>query len=1000
MGTLTVDQQRVLASLDARTPTQGGPLIAPELSGTPASVFTADQQRVLAQLDGGVSVSGAQEAVGGGADTDMRDPGLGANAFRAGLRDIISLSTMPTDSALFGIEQGLKLNRAALDMVGIESPFLLDEGISLANRADLSETVTEGFRRAGLRTDPQFDEDTPTYEKLITNITGPVVAGGGAIGVLGKLANSGKLTGMVANALKTRFGTIAKADAAAGTAGGTARTATEGGQNPFGSDDLTATVSEIVASMFFGSMTERALRAREAVDAFKGFSFKGKVDETIDKFATGQRNQAGALLRGALEEGGEDIPEVVSRLRAPGSVPEQELAEIATTGRATTNIGMKTESPTLTSLVNSIVTADPVARRMFLESKEYIMDFVKGAFRRSLGGGENVPEDFVDAMVKASDFSIKAVELRLRQLVDESVEKIRLLPTNRAEDYQTIVKEVLEEAMDAARAIEKEAWAAIGVTKIDMTRVVDELDIIMEQSTVAERQTGIVPSAGVRATIRELAEPTVIPGNKGAIEGATPGKKLVDEPDIIEGGAQEVSTDEILSLKHVILEEAAIAKVNGAKILHRKLVKLAESVQDVLNNAGTANTEAITEAQKISRGFNDRFSRDVIAPLLASTQRRGKNVAGPETMERLWRSGGAGRTNIRALMLASGKESDGKLIPQLPEAARSYILQQFSNSAVVNGVIDPVAGRQFADTFAPLLDEAGMSKQIEDLVDMGVRTEAGMLAKKMAVDDSTKNVLATILRNYGATGDGLVAKVVTMFRSPAGRAADTLNEMFTRLENSPGLSPGEKTAALQGLKATIAEGAIGSLYKGGTTEAVQDIPGLINRIQNTLVSTGRYTDEEIARIGAVGEVVAKQFRAARQQALHGQSITAEKLSQVKVIENLTRFMAVRFAAPVIKGSGPGALSIAQQVSSIGASLGRKLTIQDAQELVVMSMFDPQLAADLLEETGSMSPGARSRIVAWLKIIANTIGTGVGFITPKPQATQGAVVNRPEEQRGF
>jgi len=510
-------------------------------------------------------------------------------------------------------------------------------------------------------------------------------------------------------------------------------------------------------------------------------------------------------------------------------------------------------------------------------------------------------------------------------------------------DCGTPLRQRLDEVKELDRGIERELWsdvqADIVAVEGDSPLSAAVTNVMDEATLVDENDMRHFPSQNIRGTVERMQA-----------DGQT-------------------SVRDLLGLRSSILADAAEASANGDASLARRLHIVAEGVLDTLGATTGVNADAIHQAREYSRGFNDRWSRDVMGELMKDSARRGQKVADNETMERLLKPGEKGRTNMRALNLA---------VRTTPPEAKSYILQQFFGEAVVGqeGGFNVAAAEGFIEKYRPTLEETGLLETVQNYVATGRAVEAAQL-DQVALRSQVKQDAAASVLKRGSTGEDLVTYTQSLLTSNKKNAQAELTDMFqSSLQDVSG-------DAHKGLQTAVAEAAVRSMYTYGG-DATSKFPVIMTRTLNALEATGQYTPEQLGRIRTMGDIAYRQAQSESQRAFKGQSNTPQDLARGNILSKILKVGMLKYVAPLINKGGPGSMSVAHEVGKMGEKLGEKITQDSAGDLLRQAIFNPQLMAALLENADTLSESGAATIKGALRLTKKhallTLGkvAGAGF----------------------
>jgi len=872
----------------------------------------------------------------GGQDAPAEDVGLVENVGRAAAKGAVQALGFPAEVALAVPKVGAYLSGSE----GGAYDYLMS--------LDPTGAIESLVNSAGINTQP----DPNTFRERFASNTAEAVTGGAVGYGLGGMAR-GVATKTAERLLAGRLGRFAAEDAAAATVGAGVRSVAQ----EAGVDDPVAGLGEFAASFLTSSALDKARMAQQG--------FKALKDADIQQgFKNAEFKAAGDFLRAPLNELSQDPMKVAQDIKAPGMPGEELLTP-----------GAKSGNTALIAVENSLIKSNPELQARFIESKKTLNQYVSDELKTALGG-DGVPQDFIDNYRLSADYALQVTEKARQQAVEQAWKEINDLPPDA--DYSSPVKRILEEGKRADREIEREMWArAVVPTPDDPSAAFRGLGVTGSPESKALIESGDANRPFLKEAYSSLME-EIRAANRAADTIAMPDKNIMGAvKEIVEGGSASVS--ELLALRSSILDAAAEASANQNENLARRLNNLADGALNSLDSISGENGEAIAQARQFSKDLNDRYSRDVIGPILSRSASRGEVVPANETMERLFKTGESGRTNMRALILAAG---------EVPNDAKNYILRQFYQKAIGENGISVKDAEGFIRAYRPALEEAGLLDLASSYVLTGKAVNRADADLAELVAFQSKDPIAGVLKRYGDTGEDLSNYIGSVLKSQAKGAQAAFKDMYdSALTDLSG-------NALKGLKSATVDGVLKSFYTAGSDpDATKMLPDIIRRTQDALGATGQFTPEQIDRVRQLGVILNKQASAERLRAFKGQSNTPQDLAGASVLENVARMAALKYVAPAINAQGPGSMRMASIVSNIAGKWAGKLTENDAKSLIKAAIFDQQLFAALLENAQTVSPKSQSVITGFLKQ-AGKVGARMGYggLTP----SQTTILNEENE----
>lgn len=756
-----------------------------------------------------------------------------------------------------------------------------------------SQAVEDAFNIAGIPTDAQPEG---FRDKFFTKTAEALASSGGALG-LAKLPSKGIVADILRRpGAQRRFATE---EVAAGTTGAAAGAAAD--EAGFG--EVGSLGSELLGNFGMSFAFNRFFAAR---DFTKGLSKEAGASAQVDA--------ASGVVQDALSDLSRDDQLALA----------EELRNANPEAKERLNAGSLTDNPALQSLVRTIIRQNPQMQSHFEQSQKTLHQYLRDELQTALGPG--VPADAVNQFITSTEFAEHFLERARQQALTDAWDEMLQLPPD-ISDYSEPLRRRMDELKEADRSIERELWDKIpNEREIDSFFVTEALkEIEFEAGPLTRRRAAAMPDSDIRDLIGGFAE-------RG-----------------------KASIDELLDLKSNILDDAAQAKANSNLSLHRRLMKLNDGIMEALHNVPGTDGEAIQQARAYSRSFNDRYSRGEIQRIMASGADRGDKVPVNETLERLFKGGESGRTNVLGLNLVFG---------ETPKEYKQYVLGRFFKEAAQDGELNLNKAKQFARQYQPALEESGVMPTVIKNIEFLQAAEESQLALANFSKRSNMTEAQKFLTDRGSTANDLIDNLASNLKGTAN-IQGRLTRMFDEVKQDP------TGAAYAGLKNAVGQAAWEAVVTSSDKVSLNS-PRTKNRILDAMEATGEFTQEELGRVGQLMDIAIKDAKfVSNTKAFASGSDTAENLAGGNTLA--ARLMKIAFLKKIAPGltkqSGGASLSIASAIGKFGEELGQKLTSVDPRSVLGQAAFDPDLMAALLENPNAMSPKSKGVIKRSLKFLS-------------------------------
>jgi hypothetical protein len=553
-----------------------------------------------------------------------------------------------------------------------------------------------------------------------------------------------------------------------------------------------------------------------------------------------------------------------------------------------------------------------------------------------------VPEDAAAFFEKRTSDLKKELNDRTDKRVATAKMMVAESQSNLSRDQAGLVlREALEESLQAERATERSLYAEVGVSdintvpiKVAAARILNErrksasgadYDPVILQVSGGKRienvPTGLVDEFGNPFTKENITE-----------------ESILNDVDTLE---------EVLALRSRVLDE--IRRENGKAAPNRRRVRNLNILMDGIvegmqphNVSDPVHLENFNKAREFSKAFNDKFSRGPVADLLASDVRGGPKIAGELTTAQTLVPGQAGGVRVRAVMDALSDTQ--KLVGK--NALGQFLLDSFGRSSVRDGIVDIKSAKRFlSDNQESLVQFPNVREGLRVAI---ASQEAAQLAGLKGVA-----LQRAITQSHAARF--LQGEPVKMLNTALG-AKDSVGRTSALVRSAARDGSGK---ALEGLRRSFVEIALEKATPGSNDARVKSA---------TLMKFIKSHEKEIQILfpGGLGrwKLIAKEAGKAGRDA-RGVTGSATAQNLATAVSTLGRVIGARigplFGAPALVSAGGG--------GKAANALFRETTQNKVNAVIEEALLNPRLFRDIMkplnERNLKRADQLQSRINAFL-----------------------------------
>ena len=719
---------------------------------------------------------------------------------------------------------------------------------------------------------------------------------------------------------------------AAGTGAGMARELVSDG------DPATTTGREFIADTVgalagAGTFAAGRAAARAATDAGQALSGRGGATVVRDAVAGELGNAAGAPstasgaadtsgLADALRRNGNRVAETVPGYResSADSLENSGLAALEYSRQSGPNAGryVAQRNTNAAAVADAMDTMAP--------------DAAPGAFSEAARGRR-------DEILGAAEHQ----SLEARTAFDSAAQRLRSTMTGEARGQA--VRAALDEALGAARAVEREAWSGVAgqANARPLARAFQEID---GRLTAAQRET-----------IRDAGNLTRIPA---ALAGAPDDEHAallaaVFGDGDVSAASGVVDLSEITTLRSSISDQVRAARTAGQPDRARILDRYVGAIDEYLGHSTPEETaEALANARRVSFDLNERFTRpgDPVAETVRRAEGRPR-VPDSQVAGRFVQPDSGQASNLDRLLSEANDAGDVR------EALRDQILGDVQARGLLDNPdrLDQYLG-QYGRAFARFPE---------------LRSELGNAAALRRQVTAAEDAWTSLRRTLGADNGSTVGRylafgderardamaAVANARQP-GRAVD---ELLSFVGDDPQAVEGARAAFWELMEGTArGRGATTRTASGDQPWRPQALHRFVTSARNRAVMERLYRDQpdQLERIDAIAEALRNVDTRVTARAPNS-SGTPQAITGNSVLPSTETLGAYGFA---YRRGQVGLPFIGLRLVS---TMARRAILrgrgQQFQELLDEALLNPEVAEMLLRDHNPANVDAMSR---WAK----------------------------------
>lgn len=558
-------------------------------------------------------------------------------------------------------------------------------------------------------------------------------------------------------------------------------------------------------------------------------------------------------------------------------------------------------------------------------------DATPGAFRERLSAGRD--EALLQAETK-------------RYLAQTEFEKAadNLAAVQTGEARGQTIRAALDDALEKARSVEREAWAGID-GEVDPSGLSQTFDRISGELTLAERD--VVSGEGSILSI---------PGQLNAAPGED--AALLAQITDSELPTAGVRLSEVTTLRGSLTDRARAARSAGEHNKARVLDKYVAGIDSFLDDAAPDVVEQMESARAVSRDLNDRFTRPTTPVAQTLDRNQGQpRVPDSEVPGRFVRPDEGQASNIDALLRETDNADDVRAA--LGDQIRAGAQPHLNNPDRLEAYLDQY--KQVFEKFPGLRDEFGTAAALKRKADDAVEAQKQTQRDLGTETAPGRNAIGRYLRFGDERAVDAMAGVVNS-PDPA-KAADELLQ-FTGGE--PQAIEGAKSAFWKLIERDAKSSGITTRASGGEQNwRPQSLRNFLQNPKNRTVMEKLYANDpdQMARIDEIANALAEVDMRVTAKAPNS-SGTPQALRGSEVLPSTETV---------------GAYSFAYQRGQVGmpfiglrlvSTMARKATLRgnsrEFQELLDKALLEPDVAEMLLREHNPANVAAMTRMAKlWL-----------------------------------
>lgn len=569
----------------------------------------------------------------------------------------------------------------------------------------------------------------------------------------------------------------------------------------------------------------------------------------------------------------------------------------------------------------------------------------------------------IQALRKEADFggdvqrARHLLNVRQQMAVEEAAIAVRNLGQDATpRQISVTATRALERSYDDAVSIEGTLWRALDTNATgDVANARQKLSEIMaarsadaDPEDIPKWLASSIGEQPVDARLMAQLQRQGMADDNGVIDPAI--RAALERQGVVT--VRERTLDDLITLRSRVLRESRAERAKDAP--NRNKLRILNEVQESLLEDMTATgVEGVDNARTFSRSLNERFRSGRVGKLLGYDKTGADRVAEDDMLDQVVFGPFSATTTQRFIETASDN----------PDLVLQYIKARYLEATDDGGIINAAAHDRFVND----LQKKGMFEVFPEL--QGELTAARAASDRARLLDVPESQINTTRVNQTQSRAALLLQadpgyemqLILKSNNPQAAARELVKMIRARgsaLEDAvpdaqgfvrPGaVSQTSTKTAEQGLKSAFAEEVMRLSAGTKVDVAGQPVPnGLaLKRLLKEYRPTMRALDmsnEEIGRLNRIAE----QIRIGQVEAGTGNigtGILDEPL--LAPIDLLARFAGARAGGKMGQDMG-STLVLAQFMSKTGRDRIRNLTTSKAEELLIESVADRQLASALL-----------------------------------------------------
>lgn len=654
-------------------------------------------------------------------------------------------------------------------------------------------------------------------------------------------------------------------------------------------------------------------------------------------------DKASKIIREAVLAANEDPVLVVKALKAQGIIP------------AGATSAQKSGSTAMTMIENALVKESAIFGEDSKRAAEESIAATKEMIAALRGTGK--PEMLRAAAQMEQRHFKSLIAARIAVAENQAAAHAAIFkkdsPRGR-EEISRATTELVEQAMQQSRAVEKSLYEAVPQAEILQTQ--------KSASLWREIQGLLTPGESLNREASAFFQRIAGKADAERVVYGADGEPLLNFT--LSAPSKPATSGEMMRMRSIMLESARNSTANGKLGEARMYGQLAEGLLDDLDQM--AGKPAYDSARNFSRELHDTFTRTFAGGILAKNAKGARRIP-PELMLRTATGPGGDVTALRfkqlreaVSMLPKSKAAAGVDLSDLDAASNLPKMMALQEEAVrlsAHSILDPITGRVNPATAAKFLDKE--ASLLDDFP--GVRDAVKMALKS---EQARKGIERSLGVAEAAVDSRAAFSRLMQHSSPADAVQSALNtkEPAKELRRIAIMAKQKGAAESDGLLASVFDNAFRNA--GSQGGAAGDLRGLdISRlytqlfepvrpglpsVMQTMHGAGIINKKSVDQAQALFSEAAKIGRVMKTK---GTQDMSANISEANLLYDvMVRMAGAETATGVSKALGMEAPSLI--VAGAGSSAFRKLLekIPDKNviEILIKAAKDPDFAALLLE----------------------------------------------------